>query len=268
MKEAFQKEQVKRRMKRGVFLLPSLFTIANLLCGVYAIVAVYNDEYIKAAIAILVAVFLDGFDGAIARLTNSQSEFGIQLDSLADLVSFGVAPAILAYVWAIKPYGQIAWFFEAIVPTALFVSCAAFRLARFNIQTTNLDKRYFIGLPSPAAAITIASFVLLILGSPAGDGLSRQATSIMTVLMVYILAFFMVSRLRYRSLKGIEIKRRQPFALLIGLTLLLLLIASQPSVVLFAGSVTYVASGPIRLAFKRKGALEVSREAVTGERRV
>lgn len=267
MKEAFQKEQVKKRMKRGVFLLPSLFTIANLLSGVYAIVAVYNDEYLKAAIAILVAVVLDGFDGAIARLTNSQSEFGIQLDSLADLVSFGVAPAILAYVWAIKPYGQIAWFFETIIPTALFVSCAAFRLARFNIQTTKLDKRYFIGLPSPAAAITIASFVLLILGSPAWNGFSRQATSVIVIMMVYILSFLMVSRLRYRSLKGIEIKRRQPFALLLGLTLILLLIASQPSVVLVVGSLAYVASGPVRLLFRRKGALEASREAAPGERR-
>ncbi len=266
MKEAFQKEQVKKRMKGGVFLLPSLFTVANLLSGVYAIVAVYNDEYLKAAIAILVAFMLDGFDGAIARLTNSQSEFGIQLDSLADLVSFGVAPAILAYVWAIKPYGQVAWFFEAIVPMALFVSCAAFRLARFNIQTTKLDKRYFIGLPSPAAAMTIASFVLLILGSPAGDRFSRQATSVIVIMMVYTLSFLMVSRLRYRSLKGIEIRRRQPFALLLGLTLFLLLIASQPSVVLFAGSLVYAASGPFRLLFRRKGVLEVPREPVAGER--
>ena len=118
---------MRRSRRRGVYLLPSLLSIGNLLCGVYAIVAVYNNDYTRSAAAILVALILDGLDGAVARLTNSQSDFGVQLDSLADLVSFGVAPAILSYAWAIKPFSQIGWLFGSIIPTALFVSSGADR---------------------------------------------------------------------------------------------------------------------------------------------
>lgn len=263
------KGPVRRGVKKGVYLLPSLLTIGNLLSGFYAIVAVYNDEYWKASMAILVAVILDGLDGAVARLTGAQSDFGIELDSLADLVSFGVAPAILAHVWAMKPYSHIAWLFGSIVPAALFVSCGAFRLARFNIQTKSLDKRYFVGLPIPAAALAIASFVLLMgeppfLGFLEHDGLFRQGMSAFIVVLVYLLSFLMVSRLRYRSLKGIEIRKRQPFAVLVGLTLLLLLVASRPSLILFIGSCIYMVSGPVRSLLRRKSGLEPGEEAAFG----
>jgi CDP-diacylglycerol--serine O-phosphatidyltransferase len=202
-------------------------------------------------VAILVALILDGLDGAVARLTGSQSDFGVQLDSLADLVSFGVAPAILSYAWAIKPYTQIGWLFGSIIPTALFVSSGAFRLARFNVQTRILDKRYFVGLPIPAAAAVIASFVLFMRESPSlvlfqRELLSHRLTSALMVVIVYALSFLMVSRLRYRSLKGIEIKKRQPFALLIGLTLVVLIIASEPSMVAFSFFSLYAFSGVVR----------------------
>ena len=242
---------MRRSRRRGVYLLPSLLSIGNLLCGVYAIVAVYNNDYTRSAAAILVALILDGLDGAVARLTNSQSDFGVQLDSLADLVSFGVAPAILSYAWAIKPFSQIGWLFGSIIPTALFVSSGAFRLARFNVQTRNLDKRYFVGLPIPAAAAVIASFVLFIRESPSlvafhHELLSHRLTSALVVLTVYALSFLMVSRFRYRSLKGIEIKKRQPFTLLIGLTLVVLVIASEPSLVVFSFFFCYALVGIVR----------------------
>jgi len=259
------KGQLRKGVKRGVYLLPSLFTIGNLLSGFYAIVAVYNDEYTKASIAILVALVLDGLDGAVARLMGSQSDFGIELDSLADLVSFGVAPAILAYVWAIKPYSRIAWLFSSIIPTALFVSCGAFRLARFNLQARKLDKRYFVGLPTPAAAAVIASFALLMSESPFAvlikqESSFRQATSALVVVALYLLSFLMVSKLRYRSLKGIEIKKRQPFTILIGLTLFLLIIASYPSIALFAISFAYMASGLLRPIVRRRAGPELMEE--------
>jgi CDP-diacylglycerol--serine O-phosphatidyltransferase len=202
-------------------------------------------------VAILLALILDGLDGAVARLTSSQSDFGVQLDSLADLVSFGVAPAILSYAWAIKPYTQIGWLFGSIIPTALFVSSGAFRLARFNVQTRILDKRYFVGLPIPAAAAVIASFALFMRESPSlvlfqRELLSHRLTSALMVVIVYALSFLMVSRLRYRSLKGIEIKKRQPFTLLIGLTLVVLIIASEPSMVAFSFFSLYALSGVVR----------------------
>jgi len=166
-------------------------------------------------------------------------------------VSFGVAPAILSYAWAIKPFSQIGWLFGSIIPTALFVSSGAFRLARFNVQTRNLDKRYFVGLPIPAAAAVIASFVLFIRESPSlvafhHELLSHRLTSALVVVTVYALSFLMVSRLRYRSLKGIEIKKRQPFTLLIGLTLVVLVIAAEPSLLVFSFFFCYALSGIVR----------------------
>lgn len=264
---------MRRGRRRGVYLLPSLLTIGNLLCGVYAIVAVYNDDYTRSAAAILVALILDGLDGAVARLTGSQSDFGVQLDSLADLVSFGVAPAILSYAWAIRPYSQIGWLFGSIIPTALFVSSGAFRLARFNVQTRTLDKRYFVGLPIPAAAAVIASFVLFLREWPSlilfqRELISRRFTSALMVVIVYALSFLMVSRLRYRSLKEIEMKKRQPFTLLIALTLVVLLIASEPSMVVFSFFSLYALSGIVRsIPPVRRRVPEPMEQATGGEGR-
>lgn len=260
---------MRRSRRRGVYLLPSLLTIGSLLCGVYAIVAVYNDDYTRSAVAILVALMLDGLDGAVARLTNSQSDFGVQLDSLADLVSFGVAPAILSYAWAIKPYTKMGWLFGSIIPTALFVSSGAFRLARFNVQTRTLDKRYFVGLPIPAAAAVVASFVLFMRESPSlvlvrHELLSDRLASALMVVIVYALSFLMVSRLRYRSLKGIEIKKRQPFTLLIGLTLVVLVIASEPSLVAFLLFSLYALSGVVRTVLPVKRRVSEPVEHVIG----
>ena len=153
---------VRRRMRRGVYLLPSILTLGNLFCGFYALIAVYNDEYMGAAVAILVALVFDHLDGGVARMTGASSDLGIQLDSLSDLVSFGVAPGLLAYVFALKPFGWIGG-----LAAFAFAACGAFRLARFNVQTRSLDKRFFVGLPIPAAAAVVATFVLFMQDSSA-----------------------------------------------------------------------------------------------------
>jgi CDP-diacylglycerol--serine O-phosphatidyltransferase len=233
-------------MRGGIYVLPSLLTLGNLLGGFYAIVCVYNGEYVHAAVAILVSGVLDALDGAVARLTGSATEFGVQLDSLADLVSFGVAPGLLAYAWALLPFNRLGW-----LACFLFVGCGALRLARFNIQVRKVDKRYFVGLPIPAAAAFVASFVLFMKDSSSivifhREILSPFVTSVLVAVAIYCLSFLMVSRVRYLSLKGIDFRKRRPFALLLVLILCILLVASQPSLLIFGFCFLYVLSGMLR----------------------
>jgi len=233
-------------MRGGIYVLPSLLTLGNLLGGFYAIICVYNGEYVHAAVAILVAGVLDALDGAVARLTGAATEFGVQLDSLADLVSFGVAPGVLAYAWALVPFHRLGW-----LACFLFASCGALRLARFNIQVRKVDKRYFVGLPIPAAAAFIASFVLFMKDSSSivifhREILSSSVTSVLAAVAMYCLSFLMVSRVRYLSLKGIDFSKRRPFALLLVLILCILLVASQPSLLIFGFCFFYVLSGMLR----------------------
>lgn len=237
---------MRRRMRRGVYLLPSILTLGNLFCGFYALIAVYNDEYVAAAIAILLAEVFDYLDGGVARMTGATSELGIQLDSLADLVSFGVAPGLLAYVYALKPFGWVGG-----LTAFAYAACGAFRLARFNIQTHVLDKRYFVGLPIPAAAAVVATFILFMKESSAVVVFGRelvpaQATAAGVLLGMYGLGFLMVSRIRYRSLKGLEMRRRRPATILTTLLLVLIVVASQPSLFLFVFFLSYAASGVVR----------------------
>jgi CDP-diacylglycerol--serine O-phosphatidyltransferase len=257
--------RMRRRLMRGVYPIPSLLTIGSLLCGFYAIVSVYYDEFAQASVGILMAALLDFLDGAVARLTGSTSELGVQLDSLADLVAFGVAPAMLVHVWAIKPWSRLGWFIEGMLPSALFVAAGAFRLARFNVQAAYLDKRYFVGLPIPGAAITVASFVLFMGDKPTfttfgREIASREMTTAVVAVMTVVLAFLMVSRVRYRSLKGIELNRAWPSSALTGMTLMVMLLvvaaAARPRWVFFALFIGYALSGPVRylyLAARRLG---------------
>jgi CDP-diacylglycerol--serine O-phosphatidyltransferase len=230
-----------------VYLLPSALTLGNLFCGFYALIAIYNDEYLAAAVAILLAEVFDVLDGGVARMTGATSDLGIQLDSLADLVSFGVAPGLLAYVFALKPFGWIGG-----LAAFAFAACGAFRLARFNVQTHILDKRYFVGLPIPAAAAVVATFVLFMKESSAVVVFGRelvppQATAAGVLLGMYALGFLMVSRIRYRSLKGLEVRRRRPFTMLTTLLLALVIVASHPSFFLFALFSLYAVSGIVRM---------------------
>jgi CDP-diacylglycerol--serine O-phosphatidyltransferase len=258
---------IRRRVRRGVFLLPSALTLGNLFCGFYALTAVYNDEYVAAAIAILLAEVFDVMDGGVARMTGATSELGIQLDSLADLVSFGVAPGMLAYVFALKPFGLIGS-----LAAFGFAACGAFRLARFNVQTSVLDKRYFVGLPIPAAAAVVAAFVLFMKESSAVVIAGRELvppemTSAGVLLGVYALGFLMVSRIRYRSLKGLEVRQRRPFTILTTLLLVLLIVASHPILVLFLGFVGYVLSGPVRMLpfWQKRHPVESNEQAAPGK---
>ncbi|HTU00601.1 MAG TPA: CDP-diacylglycerol--serine O-phosphatidyltransferase, partial [Candidatus Sulfotelmatobacter sp.] len=228
-------------------------------CGFYALIAVYNDEYVPAAIAILLALVFDSLDGGVARMTGATSDIGIELDSLADLVSFGVAPGVLAYVLALKPFGWVGG-----LGAFAFAACGAFRLARFNVQTRSLDKRYFVGLPIPAAAAVVAAFVLFMKESSAvvvlgWEILPPQATAAGVLLGMYGLGFLMVSRVRYRSLKGLEMRRRRPFTVLTTLLLVFLIVASHPSLFLFLGSFLYAISGILRLlpAWQRRHPVEI-----------
>jgi len=227
--------------KIGVFIIPSLLTAANLFCGFYSIVSVLNSDYITAAIAILVAMLFDGFDGKIARLTNSTSRFGVEFDSLSDLVSFGVAPGLLIYTWALNGYGKIGW-----LAVFLFVVCGAMRLARFNVQTSVSDNKFFMGLPIPAAAGLVVTTVIFdhhILE------MGKEVRPIVVLVMTYLLAYLMVSTIKYRSFKDVHLGERKPLSALVAAVLLLIVIVAQPQIMLFVLFVLYASSGPVERLF-------------------
>lgn len=225
-------------LHKGVYILPNLITTAGLFSGFYSIIASFRGDLMIAAIAIMAANVFDALDGRIARVTKTTSRFGIEYDSLCDLVAFGVAPAILVYRWALEPWGTWGW-----LAASLYVTCGALRLARFNVQLDNVEKRHFVGLPIPAAAEVIASTVLLYYYF-GGQGATYR--HLIVLLMVYSLAGLMVSGVRYFSFKEIHIHRRQPFWVLLAIILLLKLFIAEPQVFLFAGFSLYAASGPAR----------------------
>ena len=219
------------RFRRGVYLLPSLFTVANLFCGYACVVYATRADFETAALLIGIAMVLDTLDGFFARLTNSSSAFGVQLDSLADVVSFGLAPAILAFTWGLWPLQRLGWAIGF-----LYVTAAAMRLARFNIQTTAAgDKRYFAGMPSPAAAAVIVSTVYLF---PAGLQEWRQALPALA--MVLVPALLMVSTIRFRSVKAIDVGWRRSYLALFLAAVIIALIATQPRVALVVMAYTYL----------------------------
>jgi len=230
-------------LRKGVYLLPNLFTSAGLFAGFYSIIATLDDQFWLAAVMILVAQLCDVLDGRIARLTRSTSSFGIQYDSLADLIAFGVAPGILVYQWALRPWGRWGW-----LAASLYVTCGALRLARFNVQVATVEKRHFLGLPIPAAADVIAATVLLYYWF-GGEGATNK--HILMLLVIYAVAALMVSEVRYYSFKEIRFHHRHPFSVLLGLILLIYLTAGQPEVMLFVGMGGYALSGPVAVIARR-----------------
>jgi CDP-diacylglycerol--serine O-phosphatidyltransferase len=228
---------------KGVYILPNLFTTAGLFLGVYAIIASSRNDFLTAAVCIVVAHVCDGLDGRIARWTHTESQFGVEYDSLADLVAFGVAPGILAFRWALEPWGTWGW-----LAASLFVACGALRLARFNVQASVVEKRSFVGLPIPAAADMVAATVLLYYFF---GGQGETSKHIVLLLMVYGLAFLMVSNVRYYSFKDIDLRARAPFYALVGLMLLVTVAVAQPQILLFLAMVAYVFSGPVRWVVAR-----------------
>jgi CDP-diacylglycerol---serine O-phosphatidyltransferase len=224
-------------LHRGVYVLPNLFTTAGLFLGVYAIIASARDDFLTAAICIVVAHVCDGLDGRIARWTHTESQFGVEYDSLADLVAFGVAPGILAYRWALEPWGTWGW-----LAASLFVACGALRLARFNVQVALVEKRSFVGLPIPAAADMVAATVLLYYFF---GGQGATSKHFVLLLMVYSLALLMVSNIRYASFKDLDLRTRAPFFALVGVMLVVTIAVAQPQLLLFLAILTYVSSGPL-----------------------
>ncbi|MGE0825668.1 MAG: CDP-diacylglycerol--serine O-phosphatidyltransferase [Candidatus Binatia bacterium] len=236
-----------RPLHKGVYILPNLFTTGGLFCGFFSIISTLREEYLLAAIAVLVAQIFDALDGRIARMTHTSSSFGVQYDSLADLVAFGVAPGVLAYQWALEPWGAWGW-----LAASLYVICGALRLARFNVQVDVVDKKNFVGLPIPAAAGVVATTILLyyFLG---GEGASNKRITLL--LLIYALAGVMVSTIPYYSFKGLNLGQRQPFGILIAGIILIQLVIAEPQIMLFAIFSLYALSGPVRLlgslAFRR-----------------
>lgn len=233
--------------QQGIYLLPNLFTTAALFAGFYAIIAAMRGDFENAAVAIFFAMVLDGLDGRIARLTNTSSKFGAEFDSLADMVSFGVAPALVVFSWALGGLGKFGW-----SAAFIYVACAALRLARFNTQIDTADKNYFTGLASPAAAAILASTVWVChdLGLM-GAELPREL-SIVVGILTALVGFLMIANFPYYSFKGIDFRGRVPFVVMIAVVLIFGLITLDPPSILLAAFLAYALSGPVMQGVKRR----------------
>ena len=243
--------------RKGIYLLPNLVTTAALFSGFYAILAGMNGQYEKAAIAVFVAMLLDGLDGRVARWTNTQSEFGEQYDSLSDLISFGLAPALVMYQWSLVhmkdvsvAWGKLGW-----MAAFIYVACAALRLARFNVQIEQVDKRYFIGLPSPASAGIVVGFIWVLFDLD----VSGKDIQIPALLMTMAAGLLMVSNVKYSSFKDIDLKNKVPHLAILGVVLIFALVQVDPPKILFAIFAIYALSGPFNwLKGRKKASLDSS----------
>ena len=221
---------------RGIYLLPNLLTTAGLFSGFFAVVSSMNGHFEKAAVAIFVAMIFDGLDGRVARMTNTQSEFGAEYDSMADMVSFGIAPGLVIYNWALSGLGKFGW-----LAAFVFVACAALRLARFNTQVGVADKRYFQGLASPAAAGVIASLVWV--GTE--YELNGHDFGLILGVITFVTGALMVSNFRYNSFKEVDWKGKVNFIVVLLIVLVFVVVASSPAELLMAIFVLYACSGPV-----------------------
>ncbi len=233
--------------RRGIYLLPNLFTTGALFAGFYAITSAMNGHFETAVVSVFVAMILDGLDGRVARLTNTQSEFGAQYDSLSDMVSFGVAPALVMYLWAFSSLGRLG-LFAAFVHTA----GAALRLARFNTQLETADKRYFQGLASPAAAAILAGFIWICLEHQYPIDMVKYVAIALTIST----GLLMVSNFRYTSFKTIDLKGKVPFFVAIAMMLGIAFVMAQPQTMLFLLFLAYAISGPVITLVQRKRILQ------------
>ncbi len=252
-----RKKRSRKTGKKGIYVLPNLFTSASLFSGFFAIIAAIQGRYETAAIAILISCVFDALDGKIARYTHTTSQFGVEYDSLCDLVAFGVAPALLAFQWALEPFRRLGW-----LACFMFLICGALRLARFNVQKNTVEPKYFRGLPIPAAASFVASVVLFttFLG-----GLP-ESRHILIIVMIYILSFLMVSTIEYPSFKELELKKQKPFSVLVATILILMVIVYKPKIMLFIVLTIYIVSGPAITMYrlrKKRAMADISMEEVS-----
>ncbi|MFP4071166.1 MAG: CDP-diacylglycerol--serine O-phosphatidyltransferase [Desulfovibrionales bacterium] len=221
---------------KGFYILPNIFTTASLFCGFLGIMWAISGRFEHSALAILASALLDGLDGKVARLTNSQSDFGVQFDSLSDLVAFGVSPAITIFLWNTHHFGRLGF-----LASFLLMACAALRLARFNVQVHCVSKKYFIGMPTPASACTLALLILVAPYFP--EELLETVLPVVTLVMVYALSFLMVSRVRYLSFKDMAMVRAHPFTSTVTMILLFVLVATEPKILGFLCFLGYMISG-------------------------
>ena len=241
-------ESESKPRRRGIYLLPNLFTTAALFGGFYAIVAAMNDRFEAASIAIFIAMILDGADGRIARMTNTESAFGAEYDSLSDVISFGLAPALVVYQWSLQDLGKLGWLIAF-----FYAAATALRLARFNTQLGSADKRYFQGLPRPSAAAVLAGLVWF----STARGVSGHEVMPVTVAVTVLTGILMVSNVRFYSFKELDLRGRVPFVKILAVLLVFLLVSSDPPMVLFLGFLGYAISGPVfTLVYLRRHRLE------------
>lgn len=238
-------ENGKKVRHRGVYFLPNLFTTGALFAGFYAIISAMHGNFDSAAIAIFVAMALDGLDGRVARLTNTSSAFGEQYDSLSDMVSFGLAPSLVMFSWALSDLGKLGW-----AAAFVFAVCAALRLARFNTQIGVVDKKYFVGLASPPSAAILASIVWT---GHSGD--VSVSVAVASALITTIAGLLMVSNVRYYSFKDIDFRGRVPFVVMLMVVGVFVVVSINPPVVLLCMSVTYGLSGPAIWLWRRRASL-------------
>lgn len=238
-----------RKPRRGIYLLPSLFTTGALFAGFFAIVAALQGEFASAAIAVLVAMVLDGVDGRVARMTNTQSDFGAEFDSLSDMVSFGVAPALVVYEWSLKSVGELgaSWDKLGWLVAFVYAACAALRLARFNTQVAKTDKRFFQGLASPSAAAVMVGMVWF----SRDLGVPGRELMILAFVVTVVTGLLMVTSIPYYSFKDIGGSRRVPFVGVLAVVLLFVLATIDPPKVIFAVFAVYALSGPAWWAYRR-----------------
>lgn len=224
----------RHKFKKGIYIFPNLVTSLNLFCGYYSVLASVQSRFVEAAVAIFIGAVFDLLDGKIARATNTTSKFGIEYDSLADLITFGLAPALLMVLWVLEPMGRPGW-----LAGFLFMTCGALRLARFNSSVSTSPD--FEGLPIPAAAAMNISVVLFF----SRMGMSPEPFKVLLLMMMFILSFLMVSSFPYKSFKNVSLFKRMTFNKLVGLILVFVAIATEPSILLFATILLYIVSGPV-----------------------
>lgn len=235
-----------KQRSRGIYLLPNLFTTSALLAGFYSIILAYNGQYGTAGMAIIIAMVLDGFDGRVARMTNTATAFGAEYDSMSDMISFGMAPAFLMYSWSLSSlseahFGQLNW-----VVAFVYTACCGLRLSRFNVAVGTADKRFFQGLACPSAAAVLASFVWVMTGL----GVEGADVVVLSVLLTVATGVAMVSTFTYYSFKDLGDNKKVPFAMLLGLLLLFVVTAVDPPKMILIASVIYGLSGPVYYLFR------------------
>ncbi len=249
-----------KQPKKGVYLLPNTLTLCGMFCGFYAIMSAINGNFVYAAWAIMLANIFDGLDGWIARLTNTTTRFGVELDSLSDLVAFGVAPAVMMYKWSLVPFGRLGW-----AAAFLFVACGALRLARFNVQTGSSGSKAFKGMPIPGAASILASVVIFYSWYEVGQEVPD--THIFYPLFTIVLALLMVSTFRFHGVKEIDFKEKKPFWVLIVFVLVLFVLLIHPSPAIFVFAMLYLVWGIIEnavLLMKRRREKKKEHQGETG----